>query len=31
MYLLLPAATTNFDMQHMQKSVFTEHEVLFLV
>lgn len=31
MYLLLPAATVNFDMQYMQKSVFTEHELLFLV
>jgi hypothetical protein len=28
MYLLLPAATVNFDMQ---KSVFTEHKLLFLV
>jgi hypothetical protein len=31
MYLLLPAATVNFDMQYTQKSVFTEHELLFLV
>jgi hypothetical protein len=31
MYLLLPAATVNFDVQYMQKSVFTEHERLFLV
>jgi len=31
MYLLLPAATVNSDMQYMHKSVFTEHELLFLV
>jgi hypothetical protein len=31
MYLLLPAATVNFHMHYMQKSVFKEHELLFLV
>jgi len=31
MYLLLPAATVNSDVQYMQKSIFTEHELLFLV